>query len=275
MEAEWIAVGPNVKMIEVLELLSTRARRVPIVDSHSGKVVKLISQMDIVRALHTLIQVSRENELPKFLLECPLSTGIGPSKVICVTEDDEAREAFKRMIDHNISCVAVVDDANKLCGVISNMDISVVVNEKKPPNSGNQQNAANKHFNPMMMGQAHSRPRGRFSIATGMGTVDYLGMLSMQFVGEVRKASEGPQGGRKEHVAVCEVSMETPFRTIVEMIYRTGMHRVFLVDANKAPVGIVSVSDICKLCLRELKGATASARKPPAIPKRESAKEEE
>lgn len=268
MEAEWIAVGPNVKMIEVLELLSTRARRVPIVDSHSGKVIKLISQMDIVRGLHTLIQVSRENELPNFLLESPESTGIGPSKVITITEDDEAREAFKLMIDHNISCVGIVDESNKLCGVISNMDISVVVNEKKNPATNN--NNHNKHFNPMMMGQTHTRPRGRFSIATGMGNVNYLGMLSMQFMGEVRKMNEGPQGSRKEHVSVCEATVLTPFRTIIELIYRTGMHRVFLVDANKSPVGIVSVSDICKLCLRELKGATVSARKPPAVPKRES-----
>ena len=267
MEAEWISVGTNVPMVEVLELLSTRARRVPIVDSVSGKVMKLISQMDIVRALHTLIQMSRENELPKFLLETPESTGIGISTVITVTEDDEAREAFKRMIDHNISSVGIVNEENKLCGMISNMDICVVVNEKKPTTNNNN----NKHFNPMMMGQAHQRPRGRFSIATAtMSNVNYLGMLSMQFMGEVRKMNEGSGGGsKKEHVAVCETTPTSTFRTIVEMIYRTGMHRVFLVDGEKRPVGIVSVSDICKLCLRELKGATVSSRKPPSIPKRE------
>lgn len=245
LEAPWIAVGPFVSMKDVIPILAKQSRRVPIVDPESGKVVKIISQMDVARTMHLLAGSQREADWPEMLRKTPASTGIGIKPVVTITEEQEAREAFKQMIDRNVSCVGVVDDEGKLIGCISNKDIQVVMRglqqNKPPPSSGKIGSV------PV---SAQTRQPGRFSIAASTTSDrDFFGMLAMMFVAEVRKETE--RDGRI-HVAVCELTPDATFKEIIDKISMTGHHRVFLIDEEHHPVGLVSVADICGLVLDEL-----------------------
>jgi CBS-domain-containing membrane protein len=97
------------------------------------------------------------------------------------------------------------------------------------------------------------------------------------FVHEVRKHME--QGG-KTHAVVVAVSPSATFKHIVEKIATSHHHRVFLVDDEYRPVGVISVSDVCKLLAMEMvKPAEAEeqpqaaagllVKAPPPVPKRD------
>ena len=254
MDAPWIAVGPNVPMSEVLPILASRARRVPVVDPASGKVVKLLSQMDVVRHLHSTIQMSRPDELPAFLAATSASTGMGLQPVVVVTEDHEARDAFRAIIDHHVSAVGVVDEEGKLAACISNKDVQVVTT------AGQAQAKPKPVVAPMMA--APSRARGRFSIASAtVGSASLFSMPCLMFVNEVRKRAE--QGGRT-HAAVAVAHAESSLKDIVDKLATTHHHRVFLVDLEHKPIGVVSVSDVCALLADNLWEKKA----PPPVPKR-------
>jgi len=267
LEVPWIPVGTLVPMREVLPILATgTARRVPVVDTNTGKVVKIISQMDVVRQLQLQAGAQRERDWPELLKKTPAETGVGMKPVVTISEDDEARDAFRRMIDDNVSCVGVTDDQGQLVGCISNKDIHVVMR-------GMQKSAPAKVSAPMMAQQ--SKGKGRFSIAASMTSRDFFGMLAMMFVGEVRRETES--NGRT-HVAVCEVQPEATFKEIIDKICATGHHRVFLVDEEHRPVGLVSVADICRLIWQEMQPkvvVAAPKSTPPPIPKRSAAQPEQ
>ena len=46
---------------------------------------------------------------------------------------------------------------------------------------------------------------------------------------------------------VVKVSMSTSIEVMIAKLSVTKMHRVFLIDTDNNPIGIVSVADICKL----------------------------
>jgi CBS-domain-containing membrane protein len=256
MQAPWVAVGPSVCMKDVVDILATAARRVPVVDPTSGRCVKLVSQMDVCRQLYSSIQTCRPHELPACLLQTPQETGLGMKPVIVVTEDHEARDAFRAIIDNCLSAVGVVDEAGKLAGCISNKDIQIVTKGAAPSSEKPKKLVA-----PMMA--APTRARGRFSIANGtMGNADFFSMPALMFVFEVRKQME--QGG-KTHAAVVVATPDTPFKDIIEKLATSHHHRVFLVNDAHEPVGVVSVADICQLVASNLVPPPAV---PPPVPTR-------
>ena len=272
LDVPWIAVGPFAPMKEVIPVLAKRARRVPVVDPDTGRVVKIISQMDVVRHLYLTAGSQREKDWPEILSNTPLSTGIGMKPVVTITEEQEAREAFRKMIDLNVSCVGIVDDEGKLIGCISNKDIQVVMRGMQKSDKQTRAIAA------PMMAQSSKQQRGRFSIAASMTSDrDFFGMPAMMFVSEVRKETE--KEGRT-HVAACELAPESTFKHIIDKIYLTGHHRIFLVDENHIPVGLVSVADICELICEDIKpkdSANPPATNrvaPPPIPNRKKTGED-
>jgi CBS-domain-containing membrane protein len=252
MQAPWIAVGPKTPMKEVITILATIARRVPIVDPGSGKVLKIISQMDVVKQLYSSLGATKTP--PSLFDSTPHVSGIGIHPVVCVTEDDEARTAFKTMIDKNVSAVGITDEEGSLCGMISNKDILVVLRSKGW--GGPQQSSL-----------PNKTSRGRFSIASStMGNVNVFAMPTMMFVQEARSQSE--KNKAKTHVAVAEVGMDTTFKHIIGMLATTGFHRIFIVDEQKKPLGVVSVADICTLVNEGMMPEPAPVAKAPPVPKR-------
>ena len=81
------------------------------------------------------------------------------------------------------------------------------------------------------------------------------------FVNEVRKRAE--QGGRT-HAAVAVAHAESSLKDIVDKLATTHHHRVFLVDLEHKPIGVVSVSDVCAVLADNVREKKA----PPPVPKR-------
>ena len=210
---KWCPVTPDAPFKEVLRLLATETRRVPVVDPSTGKVVKIISQSAVVTELYKRIK-ELGDKAPSNLLETPKSTGIGLKAVMCIGEDDPARDAYMKITTEGCSAVGVLDNDKKLLTTITTKDVRLL-------------------------------PRIE---AAGLEGGSLLNMSAREYVSAIRLATE--KDG-KAHPSVVSVQDTTPLVSIIGRLAETRLHRVFIVDSTHRPVGVISVSDIIVLLMEE------------------------
>lgn len=207
--APWVPVSPDTSMSEVINLLS-RVRRVPVIDSASNKVIKVISQSLVSNQVSEALR-SMEGDIPKRFLQTPREFGIAMREVLTVPEDTTARDAFNMLIDNNVSAVGVLDEEGGLLTCITAKDIRLL---------------------PLVD-------------APGEESVEQL--LSLQAVDFVSKARLVAEKRGKARPAVSVVNLDTPVHQMIAKLAKTNMHRLFLVDKEHKPCGVFSVSDVVNL----------------------------
>ncbi len=119
MEARFIAKTPPITAFpdqsikDVAKIMSEKKIGLVVIVSKEdrGKILGVVSERDIVRAVAQNIDV--EEEVMK----------IATKDVITVSFDDPIGHTAKKMIDHRIRHIVVVDEEGKLFGVISIRDI--------------------------------------------------------------------------------------------------------------------------------------------------------
>ena len=67
----------------------------------------------------------------------------------------------------------------------------------------------------------------------------------LSYLAKVRQAT--PQ--KKERYPSCHVHTDTTVAHVIGLLAKTGYHRVFVVDAEQKPVGVISVADIVKFAI--------------------------
>lgn len=137
----------------------------------------------------------------------PGSTGFGVKPVFCVSDSAPAREAFQVMVEKSVSSVCVVDEDGAIVTALSTKDIRLL-------------------------------PRLE---SAGLERANLLDKTVREFVALVRMVSE--RDG-KTHAAAVTVELNTPLVQVLGKLAATKMHRVYIQDEHRKPVGVVSVSDV-------------------------------
>jgi len=119
---QWHPVYEGTSFRKVLELLAHKCRRVAVLSLQTSRVVKIISQSAVVAMLYEHMRT--QGELVK---ETPGSTGFGIKPVLSVRQNTPARDAFRIMVEHCVSAVAVLDDKGALLTTVSTRDIRMLV----------------------------------------------------------------------------------------------------------------------------------------------------
>jgi 5'-AMP-activated protein kinase regulatory gamma subunit len=198
----WFPVEEGAKFKDVIRLLATKARRVPVLSKTTGRVVQIISQSQVSSLLYERVKAG--NVLSD---TTPGTTGMGIKPVFSVKDTDQARDAFQLMVDKQVSSVCVVDENGEILTAVSTKDIRLL-------------------------------PRLE---AAGLERHNLLDMNVREFVGLVRRATEIDG---KSRAACVTVELNTPLATVLGKLAATKMHRVYIVDAHRKPVGVISVSDV-------------------------------
>ena len=202
--SKWDPVFEGAPFKDVVRILASGARRVPVVSRATGRVTQIISQSAVVAALYERFRAHPD----KVLVDSPASTGIGIKPVFIVRDYDETRLAFLTMVDKRISAVGVVESATgELLTCISSKDIRMV-------------------------------PKLETALTSGRSVLD---LPCREFVALVRRTTEKLG---KSHAAIVTCEEHAPLCTVLGKLAATKMHRVFIVDKDNKPVGIVSVSDV-------------------------------
>ncbi len=105
-----------------------RIRHIPIVDG--DVLVGILSHRDLLRAAISNLSPASMNLQKKLDQKIEVSQLMNP-KPITVTQDCDIKTVASLMRDNNISCVCVVDGANKLKGIITEADFLTLAFEKK------------------------------------------------------------------------------------------------------------------------------------------------
>ncbi|MBC7227750.1 MAG: CBS domain-containing protein [Thermoflexales bacterium] len=116
-----ITVTEETSLPEALELMrSEKIRRLPVLDKH-GKLVGIVTELDLLRASPSPATTLSIYEIP-YLLSKVKMRDIMTRNVITVTEDTPIEEAARIMADNKIGGLPVMRD-NKLVGIITETDI--------------------------------------------------------------------------------------------------------------------------------------------------------
>lgn len=101
--------------------------RIPIVDRDTRQMYNLVTISQYGRWLHqNIASLGTIKDKPLSLFTVPLT-----KKVVSVSEDDIAITAFQKMIDENVTGVAVVNEAGRLMGALSMRDIKIISHDAR------------------------------------------------------------------------------------------------------------------------------------------------
>ncbi len=122
-----ITVTEETSLPEALELMrKEKIRRLPVLDKH-GKLVGIVTELDLLRASPSPATTLSIYEMP-YLLSRVKMREIMTRDVITVTEDTPIEEAARIMADRKIGGLPVMRD-DKLVGIITETDIFKVMLE--------------------------------------------------------------------------------------------------------------------------------------------------
>jgi len=225
----WMPVTNSTPMRDVMEMLGTTTRRVPVIDEATGRVTKIISQSQVTTVLNNMLKKLEAGgqAIPSLFEETLTSIGgFGVRPVFCVqTEKNTTRDAFRLIIEEGVSAVGVLDDEGKLWTSISTKDIRLFTS-------------------------VEDAAMQRLEVETNKrrGSIDHpeslMDMECGDFVSAVQLAAEHTHTTR---IPAVVVTAGETLRNVISRLARSKKHRIFIVDDNRFPIGCVSVSDIAAL----------------------------
>jgi len=113
-------IDENAPLIDALKMMNAEKCHRVLVTNARGEIVNIITQSRIVQFLSVMIDMLPNAN--KSIQEL----GIGLSHVECVSENDLAYSAFKKMLDNSYSALGVVNSEGYLVGNISINDLKLI-----------------------------------------------------------------------------------------------------------------------------------------------------
>jgi len=233
----FVSVSESCSLADVCAaLVEKHCHRVPIVDEESGKCTNIISQSVLVKylakngkfAIRSLITGIHFNSYFQLLTTLRIFITYLYICIAVPREDlsetlDEAGLAYKKDV------VSIVDTAEA-------SEAFVLLDDKRL--SG----IAVVDEDGMLVGNTSARDIKMAALDEGKIPMD-TDILS--YLAKVRQAT--PQ--KKERYPSCHVHTDASVAHVIGLLAKTGYHRVFVVDADQMPVGVVSVADIVKFAI--------------------------
>lgn len=172
--------------------------RVPIVDA-DRKLITVITQSQIVQILNKhLDSFGERKNKPVAMMDRFFED------VYTIHEDAVAMDAFKMMVEREVSGLAVIDTDGKLTGTISVRDLKAI--------------------------SVDARMFWR------------LYQTVKNFLLKIRKENNETGGDRPR--SVVTVRSSDTLETVVKRLAEHDIHRIFIVDELKKPIGVISLKDV-------------------------------
>ncbi len=198
-------LAPETELKEIVRLFATadvHALPVIITENKKEKVVGTVHSIDLLKELRTFYVRVRADELASM-------------KLITINQDEEFGKAMNIMNKQGIGRVVVVNDANKLIGIVSLTDIITDVHAWPRSN--------------VRLSKAASHQHGKH---TGFGTGEKDSILTL------------PVHNIITHVPNC--CTLTPNRSVADVIDAMAKNDVssVVLTKNDMPLGIITIKDI-------------------------------
>ncbi|MES1915184.1 MAG: hypothetical protein MHM6MM_007163 [Cercozoa sp. M6MM] len=202
-------VSEKTNLLEVAQLLSRGAHRVPVINSATGRVTRVISQSVLLKFVMSKAPVSLLNLPVKAVFNAHhmsrrKKSVLVSAPVFACGERAPAIDLFRMCAQTDLSGMAVVDPQGKLVGAMSARDLKLWL-------------------------------RRHESLYTPV----------LDFLARVRQSDADEDPAAPIRAPVISVRCSDSIRKVVDVLVRTGMHRVY-VTQDMTPLGVIAISD----CLR-------------------------
>jgi len=191
-------------------MLEKKAHRVLVLDE-SGYVSNLITQSRIVQFLSCVLDSSPKCDYTVREL------GLGFKKIVAVRHDQIVYRAFRSMVDRKLTSLAVVNHQDQLVGNISITDFKLA-------------GFKTQYWNYL-----------------GLTVQEYLKELNIHSAIRLRSANLYSARNSETNTPVqllVTVKPEDKLRTVIKFITFFNVHRVFVVDEEHHPLGIITLTDL-------------------------------
>ncbi|KNC56261.1 uncharacterized protein AMSG_02230 [Thecamonas trahens ATCC 50062] len=206
----FVAVPNGVALLAVMRLLGERGLRRICVTDNDGQVTGIISQSWLVRWLNIHKLAPGADLMNATVADLALVSG--PDLVVSVPDNALAADAFKAMVDNGVTSCAIVDSNDgTLVTVVSVRDLKVLRGSGTEETDHQQSFSFTALFAPIM---------------------DFVSASRMQNL--------------VTFPAVVGVRPTATLGTVIAKFASTGLHRVFVVDDKRMPVGVISLGDVIR-----------------------------
>jgi len=238
----WNPITDDAPMSQVIFLLATSTRRVPVIDPETKRVTKILSQSLITQVIHEALKAkeAQGDTLPDlFNKTLRNSGGFGVRPVLSVdAEANITSDAFHMIIENGVSAVTVLSEG-KILSSITTKDIRLFGSTEE---AALQRLAAEQTKRDVNAGrdlEAEQNPK------------EHLALMDLTCGDFVSMVEQTAASSRSTRAPAVVVNMDMTIRKIIARMAVTKKHRVFVVDENRVPIGVISVSDIAKLLVTD------------------------
>jgi len=172
--------------------------RIPVINE-DRKLITIITQSQLVSILSRNLDIlGDKKDKPVYAMSNYFE------EVISIHEDSLAIEAFRTMVDKNVSGLAVIDKEGKLTAAISMKDLK--------------------------------------AMSTDARLFWRLYQTVHNFLLKIRKENNETSGDRPRTIVTVKPS--DTLETVVKKLAEQKVHRIFITDDHKKPVGVISLKDV-------------------------------
>ena len=199
-------------------LTNPKCHRIPIVDERTGRCQAMITQGSFIQAVaHYMLEEKDTTSFEETLQESKFPYR---KQVITATDTTRALDVFDLMVQKGLSGIAIVDaDTGRLVGNTSARDIRLsVTTDLLPTGSTSSENIDDDNM-------------------TDITRTDILSYLAA-----VRQATSN----KKDRYPAAAIKETSTIQHAIQLLAKTGYHRLFVVDAYHKPVGVFSVTDVMR-----------------------------
>lgn len=220
---------PTTSLGKIVALMAERVHRVAVLDPETNMVVGIISQSGLLAKLAENMDMLGDQvtkPISEFLPRLKASAaaagagaGAGAASipaVLSVKQGAPARAALELMAANNVSGVALVDDEGRLVTNMSASDVRMMARES-------------------------------------VEKFDVLELPCLEFVSRMREAaskaaihahSNFVAGGERRVDRAITIAASDSLMTVMNLLVASRLHRVYVVDGEGFPTGIVTITDI-------------------------------
>jgi len=202
-------VDQHDSIAEAVKIMMTKKTHRVLVCSSTGELVNLITQSRVMQFLPGIIEGSPSSQ--KTVKEL----GLGEKNVISVNAKETAYCAFNEMVKNRVSGLAVVNDSGLLVGNISISDFKLC---------GYQ---------------------SRFWDLLGLSVRDYMKEIIAKPEVNIRTQLLYSLG-LKEEIPLVKCHQDDSLLVVVKLFSFYGVHRLFVVDDQRKPIAVISLTDLLR-----------------------------
>jgi len=196
-------------LADAVKMMVTKKTHRVLVCSSTGELINLITQSRVMQFLPGVIEGSPSSQ--KTVKEL----GVGEKTVITVNYKESTYCAFSKMVKNRVSGLAVVDDLGCLVGNISISDFKLCGYE------------------------------ARFWDLLGLSVHDYMKEVIVKPEANIRTKVLYSLG-LKDKIPLVKCDQDDSLQVVVKLFSFYGVHRLFVVDAQRKPIAVISLADLLR-----------------------------